>query len=491
MGLTDNMHPNLLAGWGEADITPDNAVVELCGQYYQRLSQGIHSRLKTVVLVLEQSEACTIMASLDGVGVPEDFLDRLENAMARRFPELASAKLIINATHTHCAPVLTPQLSWWEPSLQALAWNDYQDFLAEKLLEAIAMAWSSRRPCGVANVLDFARIGHCRRVVYAGGTAEMYGHTDRHDFMGMESGEDSGVDLLFFFDELKNPTGVVVNVACPSQVMEATYLVSSDFMGALREKLKQEYGPGFTALCQISAAGCQSPRDLVRNYKGEPDFWHADGVEVLSDRLLQAVKRAYARTAASLEFQPALSHSTVPLSLPKRKVSHSDWLAAQKELDCLLSVQGEEDAFADFCQIVHENERISGRPGPYDSKLHHFVLIKNQQAVVRRYEEQTEAPDFSMSLHVVRLGKVAFAFNPFELFLDYGYRIKAESRAEQTFVVQLANGTGGYLPTVKAEQLGGYGGLVINGQVGSEGGNRLVAETVTAIHRLWADEGGG
>jgi len=43
----------------------------------------------------------------------------------------------------------------------------------------------------------------------------MYGRTDRRDFMGMESGEDSGVDLLFFFDEQKNPVGVVVNVACP------------------------------------------------------------------------------------------------------------------------------------------------------------------------------------------------------------------------------------------------------------------------------------
>jgi hypothetical protein len=88
------------------------------------------------------------------------------------------------------------------------------------------------------------------------------------------------------------------------------------------------------------------------------------------------------------------------------------------------------------------------------------------------------------------LGKVVFAFNPFELFLDYGHRIKAKSCAEQTFVVQLANSTGGYLPTVRAEQLGGYGGLVINGQVGSEGGNLLAAETVTVINRLWTGEGG-
>ena len=53
-------------------------------------------------------------------------------------------------------------------------------------------------------------------------------------------------------------------------------------------------------------------------------------------------------------------------------------------------------------------------------------------------------------------------------------------------MVQLANGTGGYLPTSRAEQAGGYGGYVINGQVGSQGGDRLVMETVTAIQRLWS-----
>jgi hypothetical protein len=482
------MSNNLFAGWGEADITPDNVVVELSGQYYQRLSQGIHSRLKTVVLLLEQAETCTILASIDGVGVPEEFLKRLEKAVARRLPELADARLIINATHTHCAPGLTPEISWRERSPQALTTEAYQDILEARLLEAVAMAWSSRQPCGVANVLDYARIGHCRRAVYADGTAEMYGRTARSDFVGMEGGEDSGIDLLFFCDERKNPTGVVVNVACPSQVMEATYLVSSDFMGALRAKLKQEFGPGFTTLCQISAAGCQSPRDLVRNYKGEPDFWHADGVEVHAERLLQAVKRAYARAPATFEFQPALAHRVVPLSLPRRKVSHAELVTAHAELDRLLTIQGEEEAFADFCRIVHTNEQIPGLPGPYDSKLHHFVLIKNQQAVLRRYLGQVASPEFSMTLHVMRVGKVAMAFNPFELFLEYGQRIKAESCAEQTFVVQLANGTGGYLPTVSAEQHGGYGGLVINGQVGSSGGSQLVAETVAAIGGLWADK---
>jgi hypothetical protein len=89
-----------------------------------------------------------------------------------------------------------------------------------------------------------------------------------------------------------------------------------------------------------------------------------------------------------------------------------------------------------------------------------------------------------MELHTLRLGKAVFVTNPFELYLEYGHQIKARSRAAQTFVVQLCTGTGGYLPSARAEQLGGYGGLIINGSVGSDGGKQLVDLTVAAIDEV-------
>ncbi|MFH1968730.1 MAG: hypothetical protein ABIJ53_00250, partial [Verrucomicrobiota bacterium] len=128
--------------------------------------------------------------------------------------------------------------------------------------------------------------------------------------------------------------------------------------------------------------------------------------------------------------------------------------------------------------------------GPYDSKLHHFVLIRNAEAVIKRWAERNESRDYKMELHTLRIGDTAFCSNPFELFLDYGLRIKARSRARQTFVVQLCCGSAAYLPTPKAEKHGGYGGLIINGIVGSEGGEKLVDETVTSLNALFALPGG-
>lgn len=475
----------LKTGWGEADITPDGRIVELVGQYYQRLATGVFSRLKTTVLILEQDGDISAMVSLDVLDLPSDFSRTLQERIAAAVPGLAPERVLIHAIHTHNAPGLDICFNWWTPEPGAIKPEEYREFVAEKATAAARAAWGSLKETGIACALGFARVGHCRRSVYTDGTAEMYGDTGREDFAGMEGGEDSGVELMFLADRDRQLVGVVLNVACPSQVMEATYKISSDFMGVLREKLREEFGSDFMLLPQIGASGCQSPRDLSRNYCNEPDFWHEENVHVVSDRLLETVRDCWSRICDKFDFSPLLRHSTRTIRLPKRRATYGEYIVAKREMEQLESTQSSHDAFKEFCDEVHANEKIPGRPGPYDDKKRHFVQIRNREAVVRRYEEQNLAPDIPVEVHVVRLGDAVFVSNPFELFLEFGQRIKARSPAGQTFVVQLANGCEGYLPSSRAEQLGGYGGLIINGTVGSEGGSKLVDYSIEEITALW------
>ena len=484
-GVFNEMNNELQAGWAEADITPEGERIELAGQYYQRISRGIHSRLKAVVLVLKYEKEITVMISLDIVTIPDDFSRDMQKLISDSIPEIPVDKIIINAIHTHNGPDLELNTNWQRGTQAENAGREYRNLVTSRILEAVEMAWDSIQVAGISSILDFARVGHSRRAVYSDGTVEMYGRTDRDDFMGMESGEDSGVELFFFFNQKKDPIGAIVNVACPAQVMEATYKISSDYMGALREKLKKEFGNNFFMLSQISAAGCQAPRDLTRRYRDEPDFWHEDGVEVISDRLLDAVRRGYEKAVKDIAYDAGMYHVTKKIVLPKRRASYMDYINAQNEMNKLIAIRDTEAAFKDFKDEVHKNERIPGRPGPYDSKLHHYVKIKGFEAVIKRYEEQDEHPNFLMELHVIRVGDVVFASNPFELFLDFGQQIKARSQARQTFLIQLANGTGIYLPTERAERLGGYGGQIVNGFVGSDGGKKLVDETVKVIQSLF------
>jgi len=477
----------LLVGWAEVDITPD-AVVDLSGQYYHRISRGIHSRLSATALALESADKVQAMfVSFDSVGFQVGFLEDLRTAVHADLPELDASAIIMNVTHSHNAPGvdLISGIGWLAELPDAMPIQTYRTFLLGKLKSAVISAWKNRGAGGLANAFGHARVGHCRRAVYAGEVAEMYGCTDRDDFTGMEGGEDSGIDLLFTFDTSGKPTGAIVNLACPNQVMEATYLVSSDFLGDTRRRLKERFGADFRMLGQISAAGDQAPRDLIRHARGEPDFWNEDGVAELGKRVASTVEAAFATTNGKIEYEPVFRHTVKKLILPRRRASEADFQIAEKRLKELETHMNEAEAYSDFCEEVSWNEKIPGRPGPYDSKLHHFVLIQNNKAVVARHAIQDSQPSLEIESHILRLGNSAFATNPFELYLDFGHRMKARSAADQTFVVQLCGGTGGYLPSEKAEQLGGYGGLIINGEVGSAGGALLVDETIRVIAELW------
>ncbi len=113
--------------------------------------------------------------------------------------------------------------------------------------------------------------------------------------------------------------------------------------------------------------------------------------------------------------------------------------------------------------------------------------MKWYETTVKRFDRQktNPKPTYEIELHVVRIGDVAVCTNSFELFTDYGIRMKARSKAVQTFVVQLA-GPGTYLPTEKAVRGGHYSAVVHSSLVGPEGGDVLVDRTVHIINSLWA-----
>lgn len=56
--------------------------------------------------------------------------------------------------------------------------------------------------------------------------------------------------------------------------------------------------------------------------------------------------------------------------------------------------------------------------------------MQRNKAVTGRYESPDANPFCDSEIHVMRPGNIAFAIHAFELFLDFGMRIKARSRAQ-------------------------------------------------------------
>jgi len=59
-------------------------------------------------------------------------------------------------------------------------------------------------------------------------------------------------------------------------------------------------------------------------------------------------------------------------------------------------------------------------------------------------------------VQAVRIGDTAIVTIPFEVFVEIGLEIKKKSPFSNTFLIELANGSSGYLPTPGQHELGGY-----------------------------------
>jgi len=118
------------------------------------------------------------------------------------------------------------------------------------------------------------------------------------------------------------------------------------------------------------------------------------------------------------------------------------------------------------------------------------LVFRHTVASVNLPEQQPRAEPFyetdpvqPIEFHVLRLGDVAVATCPFELYLDYAIRIQARSPAVPTMLIQLCGGASGYLPTARAVQGGGYSADKF--RVGPAGGQVLVEETLRQINALF------
>lgn len=492
-------------GWSEIDITPKKKI-KLAGQFYERISEYTESPVCAVAMAISTEDDHAVFCACDLESIYPNLLALARrkiaaaNAGGRAAPD--PAKVMVSATHTHTSyeykgedkrdsslNVLSrvlPESMKYIPKVASedvVSSEEALEFLSDKIAEAVLEAWDSREDAFYANEFGRAAVGMCRRVVYDDGTAKMWGDTDLANFDCLEGGNDSGIELLYTFDKNRKPTGVVANVACPSQVLEQRSFISADYWGKVRQFLREEFGPEFKVLGLCSAAGDQCPRDLVRWVepespiddpnvirknpllrKADPSMFDIKGCCRVGRRIADEILAVFGEIKA-YQKDGILKHRVLSLNLPLRRVTITEYEAAKRSLDEYIKSCGERGEFT-----FKDNAAMHVCAG-----------------VMARYEHQQTVDLHPVEVHVLRVGDVAFATNSFELFLDYGNRIRARSKAQQTFLIQLCCGSDGYLPTEKAERGSHYSAYVSSGVTGHAGGDLLVRETLEAIRTLFEE----
>lgn len=453
----------LWAGSASVDITPPRPVA-LEGQFPTRIAEKVETPLSVTVLIIESRQENkildqAIMVSCDLASIPTFVLNLVRDRIRKEVPEVPPEKIFLSATHTHTAPVLT-EGKYTIPEEGVMTVREYVTLLVDHIVEGIKEARRRRQPAQMGYGLGYAVVGRNRRAVYADGRAVMYGATDLPDFRTIEGPEDPGVEIMFFSDLSGKPFCMAINVACPSQEVEGRSTVHADFWHLVREDLRSHLGKSLDILCWCGAAGDQSPHLMYRKAAEERmrRLRGLDSLEEIARRLSQCVLDVYQVSCKELIREVTVQHQVLHLDLPLRVVTPSEAEEARVQA-----------------------ERLQNDPAERCKMLWY-------QNVVQRFERQKQLPPEAwkdtFEIHVLRIGDVAIATNPFELFVEFGIQIKARSKAVQTFVIQLA-GPGTYLATARAVSSGGYSAVVESTLVGPEGGQILVDRTVDAINAMF------
>lgn len=467
-------------GWATESIVP-NRPVAIGGQYNTRISSQVNDPITVTALALETSDSQGVVdqcvwVSCDLCAVCKRTVNNVRKLVAESINDLDVSKIIISATHTHTAPALTDTreadlhpyefLGSWayriaSDQTDVMHPSEYLDFLERQIALAVVRAWQSKQPGEVGSALGHASIARNRRAVFFDGTTRMYGDARDPNFSHLEGTSDDSIDLLCLWrgDEI---IGMAITVYCPSQEVEGETYLSADFWYDARTQLRARFSKDLFVLPLTGASGDQSPHVQIdktasANMLNQQKLTYR---QEIASRLVSAVENVVEVAKQNKRSELTFVHHTEDISLPVWQVS--------------------EERFADSTNIF---EAGVGKEAQLSSP--DYINWRVNRTMVNRYKLQSTQPNHMLEVHTLRLDDMAYCTNPFELYTDYGLRMKARSPAVQTSVVQLTADCAAYLPTERAVQGGGYSARIDDGVIGPEGGRKLVEETIRMLKTLW------
>ncbi|MEW4564818.1 hypothetical protein AB1K70_19920 [Bremerella sp. JC770] len=421
----------LMLGWSSADLTPDRPVA-MRGNV---LSEGVLDPIFATALAIEsgsgENAERVVLVGCDLLWIPDG--NRKDANLRDRVRDLVHDAI---PEIPHGNVILMATHTHVAPSLHGD--KAYAEFAARQIAAAVVQAWRKREPGGIGFGLGHAALSHNRIVTHYDGTSRMYGgfqggKTSAQQFSHIEGFEDHSVQLLFTVDQAGDLTGLLINTPCPAQVQRGN-LISADYWHEARKELRQRLGDHLFILPQVSAAGDLATYVMV-DTKGEKRMQELSFPGIEESRALRRQQIATRLADCVCDILPVI----------RDEIDSSPTIACTKQVVSL----------------------PLGFPTPKEG-----------------------AGELVIEINALRLGDVAMVTNPFELYCDYGVRMKGRSPAIQTFVVELA-GSGSYLPTSRAVEGGGYGAISKTCIVGPSAGDTLVTTSLQMLDDLWQKESTG
>jgi hypothetical protein len=408
-------------------------------------AEHIHDELHARCLVLDDGETRLVLVVCDLLG-----LHRSVSVEARRLIEeetgIPPQNVLISATHTHSAGTALGNNRY--ANEQEL--DEYQQFVARRIADGVRRALNLSRPAEIA----FARVDvpeqvHNRRWRMREGSVppNPFGKIDqvktnpparRPDLIDPAGPVDPAVSII----AVREPAGRLISAYCAYSLHyvggSGPAHVSADYFGLFCEALNRrqpdgDADPPFVALLANGTSG---------------DINNIDRLNPQSGRVAYQRMREVAEDVAG-KVQVALDEieswqDQVPLDARSRELQLA-WRTIEPEL---LEWAADVEARA---------PRVPGGDIPVGAKFATEREFVQPLSYAGRIQLLAEAKGPALvPVQVLRIGDIVIGTSPCETFAEIGLEFKQRCPLPDSFMVSLAHGYIGYLPTPRHFELGGY-----------------------------------
>ena len=420
------------AGAATSNLTPPIGS-KIIGGFVPFPSTHIHDQLHARCLVLDDGRIRLAIVVCDLLGIDRVISEDARKQIAAKY-RIPREHVLICATHTHSA---SSALGEDARKINQTA-DAYQQFVAERIVDGVACAINNLRPAQLAfGTTSVPEHVFNRRWFMRDGTVPLnpFGENDmvkmnpprgNKNLVEPAGPTDPVVSLL----AIREPNGRPISVFAAYSLHYVGGVskghVSADYYGVFSEHLKQlvtkgqprqNDNPPFVAMMANGTSGdinninFRHPRPRKKPY---------EQIRYVGQDVAAKVHAAM----SSLQFKDRVS---LAASYREPEIAWRRPTTAQREWA--------------------ERTIKTGKKKERDLS---FIYAQRTMRMAS-YPAKTTTP-----LQVFRIGDVCIGTMPFEIFAEIGLEFKDRSPIKPSFMVELAHGYFGYLPTPRQHRLGGY-----------------------------------
>ena len=456
--------PALRAGAAAVDITPRDWPLPMIGSFRYRPATGAHDPLHSRALVLDDGTETVAIAIVDSCYVPRETLDEAKR-LVQAETGIPTDRVLIAATHTHTAPPPAPGVGLRGPEPEKDTQNEqrYSRQLIDGIAASIATAFERLEPAesGWARAQLPDEVFN-RRWLMKDGTIPpdpFGGTTDRvrmnppaasPDLVRPSGPVDPEAVVLSIRTAGQRPLAVLANYSLHYVGNIPAGLVSADYFGEFSLAIARHLGAddSFVGMLSNGTSGNINNIDFSKTRSRREPF---EQVRTVAGKLADALAKAH----EEIEYRPdaSLAMEQVELALTRRKPTDP---------------------------IVEQSRAVLQGVLPSELTRRHIYA---QRAI-----DLHNGPDsVSVVLQAIRVGDLGIAALPFETFVETGLAIKRDSPLQATFVISLANGAEGYLPTPEHHALGGYETWLGTSRVEEQASEKIREQLLSSLRNVAID----